>query len=83
MSFLFARFLSAFAVLLVLAPAIASQQIDEELPFETVVKYTSNGPRLNLQTIVTGRRAWKKLWKRRIRTSNRYRRCQRWISLNE
>jgi hypothetical protein len=51
--------LSLFIVLLWLAlPPIMAQQA-EEVPFETVIKYSSNGPRKEIQTIVTNKSDWK------------------------
>ena len=56
--------LALFTVLLWLAlPPIMAQQA-EEVPFETVIKYSSNGPRKELQRIVTDKRDWKRIWKK-------------------
>ncbi|HLG14856.1 MAG TPA: hypothetical protein VJH03_10195 [Blastocatellia bacterium] len=48
---------------LVLPPPLA-RQVEEPLPFETVVKYFTNGPRKDMQTIVTNKHDWKKIWKK-------------------
>ena len=53
---------SIFALFLLIYPAKTATQDEESVPFETVVKYSTNGPRENLQTIVIKNREWRKLW---------------------
>lgn len=56
--------LALFIVLLWLAlPPTMAQQSDE-VPFETIIKYSSNGPRKELQRIVTDKRDWKRIWRK-------------------
>lgn len=56
--------LSLFIVLLWLALLPIMAQQADEVPFETVIKYSSNGPRKEIQTIVNNKSDWKKIWKK-------------------
>ena len=65
MSFIFKLGLSIAALLLLICPVRMATQDEQVVPFETVVKYSTNGPRENLQMAVFKNREWKKLWNKR------------------
>jgi hypothetical protein len=56
--------ISMAGALILAAPAATLRQDEEPVPFETVVKYFTNGPRQDIQAIITTKREWKKIWKR-------------------
>lgn len=56
--------LSIAALLLLICPVRTATQDEQLVPFETVVKYFTNGPREKLQMVVFKNRDWKQLWNR-------------------
>lgn len=64
MSFISKLGLSIVALLLLICPVRTATQDEQLIPFETVVKYVTNGPREKLQMVVFKNRAWKQLWNR-------------------
>ena len=58
------RGLSIVTLLLFICPVRSATQDEQIVPFETVVKYFTNGPGEKLQTVVFKQREWKRLWKR-------------------
>ena len=56
--------LTVIALLLLICPVRTATQDEQVVPFDTVVRYSTNGPRENLQMVVFKQRDWKRLWNR-------------------